>query len=407
MKREDPHHSGRRAAAKGASRRHGVQTRLTHTPRDSNSTHAISSPIWQTTAFGAESAGRFAELAEAVKPAEYYTRYGNPSHAQVEATMAALEGAEAALVTASGMGAVFTSVMSHLQKDDHVVTQGNLYAGTAALFHDLLPRWGVECSFVEQASAADFAEAIRPSTKLIYVETPANPLMRLTDLKEVAALGRRHGIITIADNTFATPINQRPIELGIDAVVHSATKYIGGHHDVTAGVIVGTREFIERAWRFHTVIGAVLSPFDAWLLLRGLRTLGLRVERHNRNALAVAQFLEAHPKVERVNYPGLESHPQHGLARRQMSGYTGVLSVELRGGFQAAESLVASLELGRYAPSLGGFETLLVHPGAMWRKTLTAEQRRSMGVSDSLVRVSVGLEDESDLIDDFAQALGQ
>ncbi|MCA1815277.1 MAG: PLP-dependent transferase, partial [Acidobacteria bacterium] len=212
-------------------------------------------------------------------------------------------------------------------------------------------------------------------------------------------------VVTMCDNTFATPVNQRPIELGIDVVLHSATKYIGGHHDVTAGVFVGSREFVERAWRFGVVAGTSLSPFDSWLLLRGLRTMGLRVERHNRNALAVARFLETHPNVERVNYPGLESHPQHALARGQMSGFTGVLSVELRGGYAAAEKFISSLRLAKYAASLGGYETLVVHPAAMWAKSLTAEQRAAMNVGDSLVRVSVGLEDERDLVNDFARAL--
>jgi methionine-gamma-lyase len=272
---------------------------------------------------------------------------------------------------------------------------------------DVLPRWGVECTFVEQTDPADFAKAIRPNTKLIYSETPTNPLMRITDLRAVAEIAKERGITTIADNTFATPVNQRPLELGIDAVVHSATKYLGGHHDLTAGVIVGSSKYIERAWRFHILMGAVLSPFDSWLLLRGLRTLGLRIERHNRNALAVARFLEQHPRVERVNYPGLTSHPQFELARNQMNGFTGMLSVELKGGYAAAELFIRSLKLGTYAASLGGFETLLVHPAAMWIKTLTQEQREMMGVSDSLVRISIGLEDELELIEDFKQALEQ
>jgi methionine-gamma-lyase len=260
---------------------------------------------------------------------------------------------------------------------------------------------------VDQTKAERWAEALRPNTKLIYAETPANPLMRLTDLQAVAALGKAHGITTIVDNTFATPINQRPLQYGIDVVVHSGTKYLGGHSDVTAGVIIGSRAFIERAWRFHIVMGAVLGPFDAWLLLRGLRTLGVRVERHNHNALMLARFFESHPKIERVNYPGLESHPQHELARRQMSGFTGVMSVELRGGYEAADRFIASLQLGAYAASLGGFETLLVHPAAMWGDTLTDAQRSAMGVGENLVRISVGLEEERDLIDDFSQALDQ
>ena len=385
----------------------GAQTKCVHASRELNRTSAISPPIWQTSTFLADSSEHFAALAKSVKPTEYYSRYGNPTHQQVEAVMATLEGSEAALVTGSGMGAISTSLMSLLDKGDHVVAQRNLYAGTAALLEDVLPRWGIECTFVDQTNAEQWVEALRPNTKLIYAETPANPLMGLTDLQAVAALGKTRGITTIVDNTFATPINQRPLQFGIDVVVHSGTKYLGGHSDVTAGVIIGSTAFIERAWRFHIVMGASLGPFDAWLLLRGIRTLGVRIERHNHNALMLARFFESHPKIERVNYPGLESHPQHGLAQEQMSGFTGVMSVELRGGYETAERFIASLKLGSYAASLGGFETLLVHPAAMWGDTLTDAQRKSMGVGENLVRISVGLEDERDLIDDFTQALEQ
>jgi cystathionine gamma-lyase len=383
----------------------GLQTKCVHASQECNRTSAINPPIWQTSTFRAESSEHFASLAKSVKPSEYYSRYGNPTHEQVEAVMAALEGGEAAMVTASGMGAISTSVMCLLDSGDHVVAQRNLYAGTAALLEDVLPRWGVECTFVDQTNAEQWAEALRPNTKLIYAETPANPLMRLTDLQAVAGLGKTRGITTIVDNTFATPINQRPLQYGIDVVIHSATKYLGGHSDLTAGVIIGSPAFIELAWRFHIVMGAALSPFDAWLLLRGLRTLGLRVERHNQNALMLARFFESHPKIERVNYPGLESHPQHELAREQMSGFTGIISVELRGGYETAARFIASLKLGSYAASLGGFETLLVQPAAMWGDTLTDAQRSAMGVGESLVRISVGLEDERDLIGDFSQAL--
>lgn len=385
----------------------GAQTKCIHAPREFNRVSAISPPIWQTTTFLAESSEHFATLAKSVKPSEYYSRYGNPTHNQVEALIATLEGGEAALVTASGMGAICTSVMSLLDRGDHVVAQRNLYAGAAALLEDVLPRWGIECTFVDQTNAQCWADALRPNTKLIYAETPANPLMKLTDLQAVAALGKDRGITTIVDNTFATPINQRPLEYGIDIVVHSATKYLGGHSDVTAGVIIASRAFIERAWRFHIVMGAVLGPFDAWLLLRGLRTLGLRVELHNQNALMLARFFESHPKIKRVNYPGLESHPQHELALQQMSGFTGMMSVELRGGYQTAERFIASLKLGSYAASLGGVETLLVHPAAMWGDTLTPAQRKAMEVGENLVRISVGLEDKRDLISDFSQALDQ
>lgn len=384
----------------------GVQTKAVHASREHNATHAVSSPIWQTSSFSADSAAHFDEIATASRPAEFYTRYGNPTHRQAEGTVAALEGGEAALVTASGMGAIFTAMMCNLRAGDHVVAQRNLYSGTNTLIEELLPRWSIEYTFVEQAHAANFAEAVRPQqTKLIYVETPTNPLMLITDLRAVAALGRERRITTMVDNTFATPVNQRPLELGIDVCVHSATKYLGGHSDITAGVIVGSAEFVERAWKFALVAGAVLSPFDGWLLLRGLRTLGLRVERHNRNALALARYLEAHRQVERVHYPGLESHPQHELARTQMSGFTGMLSVELGGGFRAAEMFIAALKLGTNAASLGGFATLVVHPAAMWRRQLSDAQRAALGLGEGLVRISVGLEDENDLLKDFAQAL--
>lgn len=383
----------------------GAQTKAVHASGRANRTRAVGAPIWQTTTFRADSSEQFAEMAASAKPSEYYTRYGNPTHEQVEATLCALEGGEAALVTSSGMGAIFTSVMSHLQSGDHVVAQHNLYAGTNTLLEELLPRFGIERTFVDPTDSRNFASAIRPQTKLIYLETPTNPLMQITDLRAVAALAREHKITTIVDNTFSTPINQRPLEFGCDAVVHSATKYLGGHHDLMAGVIVSHQAFIERAWKFSLVAGATLSPFDGWLLLRGLRTLGLRVERHNRSALAVARFLEMHPKIERVYYPGLESHPQHALARSQMSGFTGVMSAELRGGHEAAARFIKSLRLATHAGSLGGFDTLVVHPSAMWSAHASSELGEERKLGAGLVRISIGLEDEADLLRDFAQAL--
>jgi methionine-gamma-lyase len=383
----------------------GPQTKAVYASKPLNRTSAISPPIWQTTTFSAETAEEFAEIAIATKPAEFYTRYGNPNHEMVEATVAALEGGEAALVAGSGMGVIFAGIAGILQTGDHVIAQRNHYAGATTLLQEFLPRWGIEVSFVDQTKNSEFADALRPNTKLIYVETPVNPLMQITDLRFIVELAQRQGITTICDNTFATPINQRPLDLGIDAVVHSATKYIGGHHDVTAGVLVGEREFVERIWKFALVAGATLSPFDSWLLLRGLRTLGLRVERHNQNGLALGKYLENHPKVARVYYPGLESHPQHELAKSQMNGFTGMLSVELHGGYSAADNLISSLKLATRAASLGGFETLVVHPASMWSLQLSRELRESTGINEGLVRISVGLEDEVDLLRDFAQAL--
>ena len=383
----------------------GFQTRAIHAGKRENRTRAVAPPIWQTTTFSADSSEHFAEIAAAVRPAEFYTRYGNPTHKEVEATVAALEGGETALLTASGMGAIFTALMSSLKAGDHVVAQTNHYAGAMTLFEEMPERFGIEVTVVDQTRAEEFERAVRPETRVIYAESPTNPLMQVTDLRAVAELGKSRGITTVVDNTFATPFNQRPLEFGFDCVVHSATKYLGGHSDLTAGVIVSGGEFVERAWRFSLLAGSILSPFDGWLLLRGLRTLALRVERHNSNALALARFLEGRPGVVRVHYPGLESHPQHGLASAQMSGFTGMLSVELRGGFEAAERFIANLRLAANAASLGGHETLVVHPAAMWRGYMTAEQLRERGLSDGLVRISVGVEDEKDLIEDFKQAV--
>jgi methionine-gamma-lyase len=390
----------------------GLQSKSVYASKPLNRTSAISPPIWQTTTFGAETTEDFAEIAVATKPAEFYTRNGNPNHAMVEATLAALEGGEAAQVFSSGMGAIFAAMGCLLETGDHVVAQRNHYAGATTLMKEFLPRWGVEITYVDQTNNAEFAAAVRPNTKLIYVETPVNPLMQITDLRFVVELARGElakgrGVVTICDNTFATPVNQRPLEFGVDAVVHSATKYVGGHHDVTAGALVGSKDFVERVWRFALVAGATLSPFDGWLLLRGLRTLGLRVERHNRNGMALARFLEHHPKVARVYYPGLPSHPQHDLAGSQMSGFTGMLSVELQGGYAAADKFISSLRLATRAASLGGFETLVVHPASMWSLQLSRELRESTGINEGLVRISVGLEDEVDMLRDFDQALAE
>jgi len=382
-----------------------LQTTVLHAADQLNETHAVTAPIWQTTTFRGESPEQLAELGTELHPTEFYTRYGNPTHRQVETVMAALEGGEAALVTSSGMGAIFTAVMTGLKSGDHVVAQTNHYSATGKLFRDVLPRWGITCTLVDQTQVEAFPAAVRPNTKLIYIESPSNPLLHLTDIQAVAELGKSKGIRTMIDNTFASPVNQNPIKLGIDVVVHSATKFLGGHHDLSAGVIVGPRSYVDEVWDFSIISGSILGPFDGWLLLRGLKTLGLRLEQQNRNALALAQFLESHPKVEKVNYPGLESHPQHSLARRQMKGFGGVMSVELKGDEHTAAKLINSLKLATCAVSLGGVDTLIVHAATMWGHQHSVEQRRAAGISDRLVRISVGIEDEQDLISDFAQAL--
>jgi methionine-gamma-lyase len=383
----------------------GVSTLLTHGDAHVRATSAIAPPIFQTATFRAPDADAFLAAATAAHPPAFYTRYGNQTHAHAEAIIAALEGAEAALLLGSGMGAISTTVLSLVGAGDHVVLQENHYAGTTALGRDLLPRFGVAVTTVDQRDTDAFARAFRPTTRLVVLESPSNPLLRLTDLRAVTESARAAGAVTLVDNTFATPLNQRPLALGADLVVHSATKYLGGHSDLTAGAVAGPRALVERVWKTSIELGAVLSPFDAWLLLRGLRTLDARVERHNRGALAVARFLDAHPRVRRAHYPLLESHPQHTLALGQMRGGGGVVSVELAGGYAAAERFVAALRLFARAPSVGGVESLAVHPAAMLAGTMTEEQFAAVGVPPDLVRLSVGIEDERDLVADLAAAL--
>lgn len=366
---------------------------------------AIAPPIHQTSTFRAESAADFAEMATQPRHPRYYTRYGNPTLERVERIIAQLEGAESALVTGSGMGAITTTILALVQSGDHIVAQRNHYMGTTKLLTEILPRFGVTATLVDQTAVAAFAAAVRPETKVILVETPSNPTMQLTDLQAIADLARQRGILTFCDNTFASPYNQRPLTHGIDLVMHSATKYLGGHHDLSAGVVAGSQELLTKIWEAHMVVGAVLGPIDGWLLLRGLRTLAVRVKQQNQTALAIAQCLERHPAIEQVYYPGLPSHPQHALAQRQMKGFGGVLSFAVKGGYAATQRFISALKLPTQAVSLGGYESLVVHAAAMWEGTLGEAGLIEAGIQPNLVRFSVGLEDEQDLLADLQQAL--
>ncbi len=366
----------------------------------------IAAPIHQTAPFRARSDDEFADMSATARHPRYYTRDGNPTFTRVEAIIAALEGTEAALLTASGMSAISTTALALLAQGDHVIAQKTHYMGTSQLLDTLLPRFGVSVTLVDQTSPQAFASALTPATKLILVESPANPLLTLTDLAAIAALAHARGIITMCDNTIASPINQAPVRSGIDLVIHSATKFLGGHHDLTAGVIAGPRALVEKIWACAVMLGPVPDPFAAWLLLRGLRTLPLRIARQNQTALLVARFLEQHPAIARVNYPGLESHPQHSLARQQMPGGSGgLLSFELRGGFEAARAFINAMQLAVRAVSFGGFESLATQPAAMWAGSIGAEKAAEAGIPLGLIRYSVGLEHADDLIEDLRQAL--
>ena len=368
-------------------------------------TGSVSVPIYETSTFvfksAEQGAARFADTEEGY----IYTRLGNPTIRALERNVAELENGEDARACASGMAAIYTAVTSIVKKNDHVVATDCLYGGTLKLFSDILPKFGIEFTLVDSSNVANVEAAIKENTKLIFVETPANPTLKLTDLQAVSEIAKEHGVTTMVDNTFVSPYFQRPLELGTDIVIHSLTKYLGGHSDLVGGIIVGSNTFFKTLDPLLKNTGATLGPFEAWLTLRGIKTLPIRMERHNENAIKVAEFLETHPKIKKVYYPGLKSHPQHELARRQMSGFGGTLSFELKGGLEAGRKLMNSVKLCLLAVSLGAVETLIQHPASMTHAIVPKEERLKAGITDSLVRISVGIEDVTDIIQDLKQAL--
>ena len=377
-------------------------------PLDADDT-ALAPAIYTASTYSARDTAEFAAMANSARHPRYYARYGNPTQERCERLIAGLEEADSALLCASGMGAISTTLLALVRGGDHIVAQTSHYMGTAQLLSDLLPGFGVEVTLVDQKDSVAFENAIRPNTALIIVESPSNPTLALTDLAAIARIARERGILTLADNTFASPINQRPRNFGIDLIVHSATKYLGGHSDLIAGVVCGNNEVIERIWKRSIMLGTNVSPFTAFLLLRGLRTLPLRVARQSENALALARWLETHPAIAKVHYPGLESHPQHALFKQQMKHGGGVLSIEFAGGddagYHAARAFVAALKLARHAVSLGGVETLVVHAASMWEASLTPSKMKAAGISPTLVRIAAGLENAGDLRRDMEAAL--
>lgn len=383
----------------------GIETTLVHGDRTAASGAAVTPPIYQTSTFAIDDADAMATAARTPTFERFYTRYGNPNHGAVERILAAIEGGEAAMVSASGMGAIASTAIALTASGTHVIAQRMIYDGTRALFNDVLARFGVEVTYVDQHDTTAFAAAMRPNTKLVMLESPSNPLLGITDIAAVARIAHDGGALVTIDNTIATPINQRPLDLGVDVVLHSATKYLGGHSDLIAGVVVSSRELIARIWETHHILGSTLGPFEAWLLLRGLRTLEMRVERHNANALAVARAMAADPRVTRVYYPGLESHPGADIARRQMRGFGGLVSIEIDGTFEDARKVIDRLELFHSAASLGGVESLVAQPAAMWPSSSTSTEARAMGIIPSLLRLSIGIERGEDLIADLDRAL--
>ncbi len=362
----------------------------------------LTTPIYQTSTF--EVTDNDQQL-RATHTDMFYTRYGNPTHTAAETSIAKLEGADAALLFSSGMAAITTAILSLVKSGDHIVAQRDIYGGVTKFLSQWLPKLGVETTFVDTTEYDQHAHAIRPNTKLIHLESPTNPTLRVVDLKKVAALAKEHNLITVIDGTFGTPINQRPVELGIDLVMHSGTKYFGGHSDLICGVVAGRRDLIDKIHETRTTLGCCMDPHAAFLLLRGIKTLAVRVHRQNENALRIAKFLAGHENVRRVHYPFLEGHPQRALAMQQMSGGGGVLSFEVEGTGDDARHVTEALRLFTLAPSLGGVDSLVTIPVLTSHAMISTEERRKMGVTEQMIRLSVGIENADDLIADLEQGL--
>lgn len=390
-----------------------IETDLIHAGKQHNQTKSVVPPVYQTaTYFASPNAEDYIEAATQAQCPYFYHRHGNPTNSQVGEILSKLEGTEASLLTATGMAAISTAILSVVKAGDHIVAQQSHYSAAKVFLTEVLPDFGVQVTLVDQNRNEAFAEAVRNNTKLIYIETPSNPNLAITDLAFIGSLGKERGIITMCDNTFASPLNQQPGAFGIDIIVHSATKYLGGHSDLTAGAICASEEHIQKAWKRLLSLGGALAPFDSWLLLRGLRTLSMRVKQINENALSLALWLEKQPKIKQVIYCGLPSHPQYELAKNQMKGFTGMLCVELAGDdekiqFNRAQTLLNNFKVFANAASLGGVESLAVHPASMWGMHHSKEQKVKAGINDGMLRISVGIEHIDDIIEDFEQALNK
>jgi cystathionine beta-lyase/cystathionine gamma-synthase len=359
---------------------------------------AVSMPIFQSATFEYSGASSYNDL-------KYIRLNNTPNHVALHQKLAALENAEAALVTASGMAAISATLLTMLSSGDHLLSQECLYGGTHDFFTKDLPKLGISFDFINGDNPDSWKDKIRPSTKAIYVETMTNPLLQVAHLKEAAQFARAHGIVSIIDNTFATPINFRPPEWGFDLSLHSCTKYLNGHSDIVAGAVIGRTDLIEQITNKLNHLGGSLDPHACFLLHRGMKTLAVRMKYHNESALKIAQFFENHPSVNKVNYPGLESHPAHQRAKELFDGFSGMLSFELKGGVDAAEHFMQKITLPIVAPSLGGVETLITRPVTTSHSSVSPEDLKKLGISDSLIRLSVGIEATEDLIADFEQAL--
>ncbi len=384
-----------------------LETKATHVGQEPDPlTGSIVPPIYQTSTFVFPNVDEGAARFRGEKDGYIYTRLGNPTITALERSVSALENGEKGLAFASGMAAISSVIMPIVSAGDHIIADKCVYGCTFAFLTEILTRFGVSVDLIDCSDLEQVEKSVKPNTRIIYFETPANPTLKMVDMEGVVRIAKKNGITTVVDNTFMSPVFQRPIEWGVDVVVHSATKFLGGHGDLIAGVAVGRKEFMDHvAETTLKDIGGVLSPFDAWLVLRGIKTLPVRMRAAQGNAMVIARFLEQHQGVERVYYPGLSSHPQHELAKKQMYGFGSMISFELKGGFDAGKKLMDSVELCHLAVSLGETSTLVEHPASMTHSSMTPEAREAAGIADGLVRISVGLEHVDDLIADLSQAL--
>jgi cystathionine gamma-lyase len=379
--------------------RHGFGTLAIHAGQEPDAaTGAVMTPIYQTSTYAQASPG--------VHRGYEYSRTDNPTRTAYQACVAALEGGKHALAFASGLAAT-DAILHSLSAGDHVLCCDDVYGGTFRIFDKVFRRKGIDFTFLDFSDASKVEAAFRPNTKLVWMETPTNPMLKVIDIAAVTAIARKRGAVSCVDNTFMSSYFQKPLALGADVVVHSVTKYMNGHSDVVGGVLVTNRDDLHASYKFlQNAVGGVPAPMDCFLVMRGLKTLHVRMERHAENAMRIARFLEKHPRVERVVYPGLESHPQHALAKRQMSGFGGMITFFVRGGLPEARGFLEKVRIFTLAESLGGVESLIEHPAIMTHASIPAETRKQLGIHDNLVRISVGIEDAADLLADLEQALG-
>lgn len=382
------------------------ETLAVHAGEDLTQNHgSISVPIYNASVFAFSDADEGAAIHNYEKDGYFYGRLGNPTQDALEKAVAQLESAESAYALASGMAAVSAAILSNVHTGDHIIAPDSMYSTTTLFLREIEQRFGIETTFVDATNSENYAAAVKENTKLFWLETPSNPLLKISDIAVIAEIAQSKNILSVIDNTFATPFNQRPFELGVDLIIHSATKYFGGHSDLTAGLIAGKSETVERAR--HTIgklYGGNIAPQVAWLVLRGIKTLALRMEKHNKNASAIANMLSSHPKIKAVFYPGLPDHQNYETAKKQMKGFGGMIAFDV-GSVEAGKKLLNNVEICALATSLGGVETIIQHPASMTHAVLSPEERSKAGVTDGLIRLSVGIENADDLIADLQNAL--